>query len=169
MSEDKLRDQIENAIQKAAIDGSLTKEAVKVVSELFNNIDTMKKDAERDAKRIADLTAERDRLNEQNHKYAEIQNGVKEREEACAAKEQEHRDRQVKLECAELRVSDHQNMFGLVFRNAVLRNSTLGQELVAIPGTPDQVDQYGNRQYGTGREPDVTGVPVSKTEEKTET
>jgi hypothetical protein len=66
------------------------------------------------------------------------------------------------------RVADHQNMFGLVFRNAVLRNSVLGQELVAIPGTPDQIDEYGNRKYNTGRPPEATGVDVKKTEEKTE-
>jgi hypothetical protein len=167
MSE-QLNEELGKLIQKAAIDGTLSKSAVEQFNGLLVDNENLQKDVAVKVKRIQDLEEQVKSLTEQNHNYAEIQNGVKEREEACRAKEQEHRDRQVKLECAEMRVADHQNMFGLVFRNAVIKSSVLGQELVAIPGTPDQVDQYGNRQYGTGREPDVTGVPVSKTEETRE-
>jgi hypothetical protein len=166
---EQLNEELGKLIQKAAIDGTLSKSAVEQFNGLLVDNENLRKDVAVKVERIQGLEEQVKSLTEQNHNYAEIQNGVAEREKACADKEREHADRKVKLECAELRVADHQNMVGLIFRNSVLRKSVLGQELVAIPGTPDQVDQYGNRQYGTGREPDVTGVPVSKKEEEQET
>lgn len=166
---DKYIQEIQNAIEKAAIDGALTKDAVEQFHDLIGECEEF-----RDAnKKLSDRVESKEKENRELTSRLTVSQGLNkiaaEMEAAIINREQKMTELELTAKHEAKRVEDHQNMFGLVFRNAVIRNSVLGQELVAIPGTPDTVDQYGVRQYGSGREPDVTGVPVSKTEEKTET
>lgn len=166
---DKYIQEIQNAIEKAAIDGALTKDAVAQFHSLVEHNDALQSQAidfdkkfRRQDGEIKELTTELAMSQGLNKIAAEM-------EAAIINREQKMTELELTAKNERQRVEDHQNMFGLVFRNAVLRNTILGQELVAIPGTPDSVDQYGTRQYNTGREPDVTGVPVKKTGEEEET
>lgn len=165
---DKFIQEIQNTIEKAAIDGALTKDAVKQFNGLIEETEELTREYQRQTKvcerledQVKGLTTELSMAHGLNKIAAEMEAHIIEREQHMTKLELEAKHQAD-------RVADHQNMFGLVFRNAVLRNTILGQEIVAIPGTPDSVDQYGVRQYNTGREPDVTGIPIQKTEEKTE-
>ncbi len=165
---DKYLQEIENAVQKAGIDGALTKEAVAQFHGVLEKCDEL---TEKNKSQEKQLSSVRNDLGacQRDLGIAQGLNKIAaEMEAAIINREQEMTKLEVRTECAEKRVEDHQNMVGLIFRNSVIRSSVLGQELVAIPGTPDLVDQYGVRQYGSGREPDVTGVPVSKTGEEEE-
>ena len=161
--------ELDRLIQKAAIDGALTKDAVDMFhsvleqnEELANDILTKSTTIVKMEKDVQELTSKLSIAQGLNKVAAEM-------EAAIINREQKMTELELTAKNEKQRVEDHQNMFGLVFRNAVLRNTVLGQELVAIPGTPDTVDQYGVRQYSTGREPDVTGIPIKKTGEEEET
>ncbi len=166
---DKYIEEIQNAIEKAAIDGTLTRDAIGQFNQLIEHnealqsqaIDFDKKFRRQDGE-IKELTTELSMSQGLNKIAAEM-------EAAIINREQKMTELELTAKNEKQRVADHQNMFGLIFRNAVLRNTVLGQELVSIPGTPDSVDQYGTRQYNTGREPDVTGIPIKKTGEEEET
>ena len=161
--------ELDRLIQKAALDGALTKEAVDMFHGVLEQNGELKETLERKDRFEVERNKTMERL-ETDLRIAQGLNKVAaEMEAAIINREQKMTELEVTAKNEKQRVEDHQNMFGLVFRNAVLRNSILGQELVAIPGTPDQIDQYGTRQYNTGREPDVVGVPVSKTGEEEET
>jgi hypothetical protein len=161
--------EIQNAIEKAAIDGTLTKDAIGQFNSLIEHNEALQSQALDFDKKFYRQDGEIKELTT-NLSIAQGLNKVAaEMEAAIINREQKMTELELTAKHEAKRVEDHQNMFGLVFRNAVIRSSVLGQELVAIPGTPDTVDQYGVRQYGSGREPDVTGVPVSKTEDKEET
>ncbi len=165
---DKYLQEIENAVQKAGIDGALTKEAVAQFHGVLEECAELKEKNESQAKQLSSV---RDDLGKANTRCDNMQKQIlihAEREGNLENREREMTRLELKAKYMEMRVEDHQNMVGLIFRNSVLRKTALGQELVAIPGTPDLVDQYGVRQYGSGREPDVTGVPVSKTGEEEE-
>lgn len=166
---DKYIQEIQNAIEKAAIDGALTKDAVAQFHSLVEHNDALQSQAidfdkkfRRQDGEIKELTTNLSMSQGLNKIAAEMEANIINREQKMTELELTAKHQ------AE-RVVDHQNMVGLIFRNSVIRSSMLGQELVAIPGTPDTVDQYGVRQYNTGREPDVTGVPVKKTGEEEET
>jgi hypothetical protein len=161
--------EIQNAIEKAAIDGTLTKDAIGQFNSLIEHNEALQSQALdfnqkfiRQDEQIKSMTTELSMAHGLNKVAAEMEAAIINREQHMTKLELEAKHQGE-------RVADHQNMFGLVFRNAVLRNTILGQEIVAIPGTPDSIDQYGTRQHGSGREPDVTGIPIQKTEEKTET
>lgn len=166
---DKYIQEIQNTIEKAAIDGALTKDAVKQFNGLIEDSEALMEKAvkleqtlmKRD-KDVQELTSKLTMSQGLNKIAAQMEAAIIDRERKMTELE-------LTAKHEAKRVEDHQNMFGLVFRNAVIRSSVLGQELVAIPGTPDTVDQYGVRQYGSGREPDVTGVPVKKSGEEEET
>ncbi len=161
--------ELDRLIQKAALDGALTKEAVDMFHGVLEQNGELKETLERKDRFEVERNKTMERL-ETDLRIAQGLNKVAaEMEAAIINREQKMTELELTAKNEKQRVEDHQNMFGLVFRNAVLRNSILGQELVAIPGTPDQIDQYGTRQYNTGREPDVVGVPVSKTGEEEET
>ena len=78
------------------------------------------------------------------------------REMQCTANE-------VRMECANARVEDHQSMVGLIFRNTELRKRSFGEEQKYQPGCVEIKDEYGNiKQYAeqAGHVP----VPVKKEE-----
>jgi len=74
---------------------------------------------------------------------------------------------QMSLAYEQKRVEDHQNMVGLVFRNSIMRKSTLGTEHHFNPGNPEMRDQYGNIQSYHAA-PGMESVPVKTDETETE-
>lgn len=166
---DKYIQEIQNAIEKAAIDGALTQDAVAQFHGLIGECDELREKNESQQKQLSSVRDDLGKATRELDMARGLNKIAAEMEANIINREQKMTELELTAKHEAKRVEDHQNMFGLVFRNAVIRNTVLGQELVAIPGTPDVVDQYGTRQHGSGREPDVTGVPIQKTEEKTET
>lgn len=102
-------------------------------------------------------------LGERDHEiegWRTRENEFKDREDNCLRHE-------LVAQYSEKRVEDHQMMVGLIFRNTELRKRVLGNELVTLPGTPDDRDEWGNTRGGTGRPPEAIGVPIEKVETET--
>jgi chromosome segregation ATPase len=144
-----LTENLEKLIQKAALDGALTEGAV----DQFHALVT-----ERDA-----LVEANDKFNDRN---IELESGNKELTtklneaitcaEEWAGKEQDLMDREgkcteleIRKECADLRVTDHQEMFKTVFRNSVIRQSVM----TPLPGL--KADQYGTSHAPFAQKDDV--------------
>ena len=148
-----LTDQLDKMIQKAALDGALTEDAVAQFHSLVTQCDAQ-------AKELRDLTKIHGEVMEARDKYKnrldimlKDANELSTRAAAIEEGEDEHRNRKVQLECANLRVTDHQEMFRVVFRNAVIKRD------VVTPGS-STFDQYNNK---TDNFPDKTQVEEEDT------
>ena len=135
-----LTNELEVIIQKAALDGALTQDAVAQFHALVTERDALKKDN----CRLDDLNTE---LNEKVNHFSQRVTAAETCAQEWAGREQDLMDREgtctkleVEKECAELRVKDHQKMVELIFRNSVIRKS------VMTPVTPGPIDQYGTKQ-----------------------
>jgi len=134
--------EIDKIIQKAALDGVLTSGAVKQFNELILERDALAKTVDAQKITLKSKEDECNHLQESLAKYREMEQTLCTREAAVEEDENEHRDRKVRLECADLRIKDHKEMFTTVFRNSVLRKE------VMTPTHPSAPDQYGTRQEG---------------------
>jgi len=134
--------EIDKIIQKAALDGVLTKGAVTQFNELIHERDALAKTVDEQKLALDKEKAANQELTAKLNTHIEMEQSLVTREASVEESELEHRDRKVKLECAELRVKDHKEMFTTVFRNSVLRKE------VMTPTHPSAPDQYGTRQEG---------------------
>ncbi len=133
-----LTDNLELLIQKAAIDGALTAEAVAQFHALVTERDALKTDN----CRLDDLNTE---LGEKVTHFSAKFSAAEKCAQEWAGREQDLMDREnkcmeleVRKECAETRVKDHQSMIGLIFRNAVIKKG------VMTPLAGLKADQYGS-------------------------
>lgn len=127
-----LTDNLEKIILRAGIDGALTEEAVAQFHALVTERNAIKTELTSLKEAHENLTTNRDALN------AKCQAAVTCAEE-WAGREQDLMDREgkcaeleIRKECAELRVTDHKEMFTTVFRNSVLRKEVM----TALDSTP---------------------------------
>jgi len=150
-----LTDQLNIVIQKAALDGTLTKSALDQFQALVEQCDSQATELRELQKVNTEIIDARDELSRKVKIMLDDANELSTRAAAIEEDENEHRDRKVRLECAELRVTDHKEMFITVFRNSVLRKE------VMTPVGAGSVDQYGTKQ------PD--SLPVRDTVEEEET
>ena len=134
--------EIDKIIQKAALDGVLTKGAVTQFSELIHERDALKKTTEEQGKELVKLNdvlravqGERDAARSDRDLMMTQMDDVKKREEEMLKLE-------ITAEFQEKRVTDHKEMFTTVFRNSVLRKE------IMTPTHPSAPDQYGTRQEG---------------------
>lgn len=135
---DKYIQEIQNAIERAAIDGALTKDAVQQFNSLIEHnealqdqaIDFDKKFRRQDGE-IKELTTNLSMSQGLNKIAAEMEASLIERERSIT-----------KLEMTAAnetkRVEDHKDMFDKVFRNLEVRRSVF----IASPGSAG-ADQYG--------------------------
>ena len=135
-----LTDGLDKLIQKAALDGALTPEAVAQFHSLVKQCDSQAEELRSLNKINSEIIDARDELSRKVKIMLDDANELSTRAAAIEADEDEHRNRKVQLECANLRVTDHKEMFTTVFRNSVLRKE------VMTPVTPGPVDQYGTKQ-----------------------
>lgn len=135
-----LTDGLDKLIQKAALDGALTQDAVAQFHALVTQCDSQAEELRSLQKVNTEIIDARDELSRKVKIMLDDANELSTRAAAVEEAEDEHRDRKVRLECAELRVKDHKEMFTTVFRNSVLRKE------VMTPVTPGPVDQYGTKQ-----------------------
>ena len=120
-----LTDQLDKIIQKAALDGALTQDAVSQFHALVKERDALKeaneewevsdkklkKDLARDQAQVKILSAECET-------WAGREQDLLDREGKCTELE-------IRKECADSRVTDHQEMFRIVFRNAIIRKEVM--------------------------------------------
>lgn len=137
-----LTDGLDKLIQKAALDGALTPEAVAQFHSLVKQCDSQAEELRSLNKVNTEIIDARDELKKKLDIMLSDANELSTRAAAIEESEQAHRDREVRLECANLRVQDHKEMFTTVFRNSVLRKE------VMTPIDATQVDQYGNQTPG---------------------
>lgn len=148
-----LTDGLDKLIQKAALDGALTPDAVAQFHSLVKQCDAQAEEIADLQKVNENITTNRDELSRKLKIMLDDANELSTRAAAVHEAEQEHANREVKLECAELRVKDHQEMFRVVFRNAVIKRD------VVTPGN-SSFDQYNNK---TDNFPDKTPVEEEQT------
>ena len=132
-----LTENLEKLIQKAALDGALTQDAVAQFHALVTERDAIKEELI-DLKKIHEnVVINRDALNEKwqaAEKCAEEWAG---REQDLMDREGKCTELEIRKECAETRVEDHKSMVGLIFRNAVMKKGVM----TPLPGL--KADQYG--------------------------
>lgn len=164
-----LTQELDKLIQKAALDGALTKDAVEMFHDIVEENDKLSTNNDHYHRKNEQLTKENSELSSRASAAEKCAEEWAGREQDLLDREHKCLELEIRKECAEQRVTDHIGMVQLVLRNTAVRKTLVGQELVAIPGTPDNVDQYGNTQYGSGRPPDAMGVPISQTETSEDT
>lgn len=129
--------ELDRLIQKAALEGALTQDAVAQFHAVLTKCDAQTDKINELDKALADVREERDRIATQRDNMqkqvlldAERVNELEEREKKITEME-------VREECTMLRIADHQEMFRVVFRNAVVRKE------VMTPVEGLKADQYG--------------------------
>ena len=135
-----LTDKLEKLIQQAALDGALTEDAVAQFHTLVKERNSLKEANEDWEKEHAELKGTHEELQRRLNVLVDEQNEISVRAAAIEEAEDEHRDREVRLECANLRIQDHQEMFRVVFRNAVIRRDIM---------TPNSINDAGVTSYAT--------------------
>jgi hypothetical protein len=138
--------ELDRLIQKAALDGALTEDAIAKFNKVLMENERMKAqgtiDAEKigaDAKEIKRLTTQRDNMQKQILLDAGRVADLEKREKDMTRNE-------LLAEYSAIRVADHQEMFRIVFRNAVIKRD------IVTPGS-STYDQYNNK---TDNFPDKT-------------
>jgi hypothetical protein len=119
--------EIQNAIEKAAIDGTLTKDAIGQFNSLIEHNEALQTQAiqhdktiQRQEVQIKQMTTELGMAHGLNKVAAEMEAGVILREQAITTLELEAKHQGE-------RVKDHKEMFSIVFRNSIIRRQALGQ------------------------------------------
>ena len=148
-----LTDNLDKLIQKAALDGALTTDAVAQFHALVTQCDAQAKELRDLTKIHGEVMEARDEAKRKLKIMLDDANELSTRAAAIEADEDEHRNRKVQLECANLRVTDHQEMFRVVFRNAVIKRD------VVTAGSASY-DQYNTK---TDNFPDKTPVEEEET------
>ena len=120
-----LTENLDKLIQKAALDGALTPDAVAQFHALVIQGDAQAEELRELQKVNTEIIEKRDEYSRKLKIMLDDANELSTRAAAIDASEQEHRDREVRLECAELRVQDHREMFKVVFRNAIIRREVM--------------------------------------------
>jgi len=144
-----LTDNLERIIQKAGIDGALTEEAVAQFHSLVEQQkasrialdDYAKLTTQHDAT-IEDLTKRLVAAETCAQEWAGKEQDLMDREGKCTELE-------IRKECADKRVEDHQSMIGLIFRNAVIKKG------VMTPLAGLKADQYGSSHAPFAQKDDV--------------
>jgi uncharacterized protein (DUF3084 family) len=144
-----LTEGLEVLIQKAALDGALTQDAVAQFHSLVKERDALKTDNEH-------YHLKNEQLDERVTKLDARASAAEKCAEEWAGREQDLMDREgkcteleIRKECAEKRVEDHQSMVGLIFRNAVMKKGVM----TPLPGL--KADQYGTSHAPFAQKDDV--------------
>ena len=132
--------ELERMIQKAAIDGTFSQDAVAQFHTIVTERDALK-DANRTLKDEVDTQRKLITNLQEQVKVLEGENtGWAGREQDLLTRESQQDVLEKSLEYEQLRVKDHQHMVQLIFRNPVTKSQ------VVTPGHAGHVDQYGNVQ-----------------------
>jgi uncharacterized coiled-coil DUF342 family protein len=144
-----LTDQLDTLIQKAALDGALTKTAVAQFHALVTQHDAVIEELTNLKEAHENVVTNRDALSQ---KLQEAQTCAEEwagREQDLMDREGKCTELEIRKECAETRVEDHKSMVGLIFRNAVMKKGVM----TPLPGL--KADQYGTSHAPFAQKDDV--------------
>jgi hypothetical protein len=144
-----LTENLEKLIQKAALDGALTEGAVDQFHALVTERNAIHEELKTLKVTHENLSTDRDRLHTQlceANKCAEEWAG---REQDLMDREGKCTELEIRKECADKRVEDHQSMVGLIFRNAVMKKGVM----TPLPGL--KADQYGTSHAPFAQKDDV--------------
>jgi uncharacterized protein (DUF3084 family) len=148
-----LAENLEKVILRAGIDGALTEDAVAQFHALVKQRDALDVDNKRLDEKNTELE---ERIRDVSERYNKASTCAQEwagREQDLMDREAKCTELEIRKECADLRVTDHQKMVELVFRNTVLKKQ------VVTPGS-GTIDQYGTRN---SEFPDTTPVEEEDT------
>ncbi len=120
-----LTDQLDKIIQKAALDGALTNEAVAQFHTLVKERDALKDANDEWERNDKVMTKERDKLREQRDNMQKQILLHAKRESDLETREKEMQRLELLAEYEKKRVEDHQEMFRIVFRNAIIRKEVM--------------------------------------------
>ncbi len=137
-----LTDQLDKIIQKAALDGALTKEAVDQFHSLVKQCDAQAEELRSQEKVNTKLIDERDKLKVDLGMAQTLNKVAAEAEIAMIEREKFITKLELTATHEKQRVADHINMFTTVFRNSVLRRE------VMTPLAPTKMDQGISGQPG---------------------
>ena len=142
MDKQQVLDNIERALQQAAIDGALSKEAVAVFHATVKENESLKADRDNLTSRMNKTEAELLEVVSQRDRWKEVTEKWEQREKELLERETEITKLELRAHYHQKRVEDHQKMVALIFRNPVTRSQ------VMTPGHPGWVDAGGMTQYG---------------------
>lgn len=141
-----LTDQLDKIIQKAALDGALTNEAVSQFHALVKERDALKEANVEWERNDKVTTKERDELRK---RVSELDTCVQDwagREQDLLDREGKCTELEIRKECADERVKDHQEMFRIVFRNAVIRKEVMTRSDNHVESNGASHNSYENKE-----------------------
>ena len=148
---------IKKLLQKAAIDGTLTQEAVKFVDEVIEKSKTLESTLTKTTQDLSDKIKERDELTKIISQLSKQLQLYKDREVELLKREKAMTTLELTAKHESQRVNDPAIMFDKVFRNIETRRNVF----TPVAATPQVADQYGAvSQYGSA-------AGVEQGEEKT--
>ncbi len=136
---DKILEDILGVIQKAAIDGALTKLAVDQFNEIIGENETLKSDVKALTESYEGLEKRHNKASDERTKAIEKLKKLIAREDELEKREEQMLELELEAKYDQLRVEDHKEMFSLVFRNVEVRRNVF----TPLPGAT-AVDQYGS-------------------------
>lgn len=135
-----LTDELEVIIQKAALDGALTQDAVAQFHALVTERDALKTELSSLRDDLSKKTKDCETLRLERDSARDIRGTFKARIESLDEREKEMTKLEMSAAHQAERVKDHKEMFTTVFRNSVLRKE------VMTPVGAGPIDQYGTKQ-----------------------
>ena len=135
-----LTDNLDKLIQKAALDGALTADAVAQFHALVEANESQTKQLGSLRDDLGKKTKECDTLRQERDSARDIRGTFKARIESLDEREKEMTKLEMTAAHQAERVKDHKEMFTTVFRNSVLRKE------VMTPVGAGPIDQYGTKQ-----------------------
>lgn len=138
MATKELAQELERQIQKAALDGALTEDAVNQFHSIVTERDALKGKVNELDRALVNTRAERDDWNTQFMAASQELGLYKKREGELVEREKKITELELTAKYQEQRAKDHVHMVGLIFRNSVLKKG------VMTPGH-SSFDQYGTR------------------------
>ena len=140
---DNLIEQLDNMIQKAALDGALTQDAVRHFHELVEANGTLTEELRDTEKERIRLVTECEKLREDLKVTRGLVKMAMEAEVAMIERELKMTTLELTAKHEAKRVEDHKEMVKLIFRNTTVRKEVM----TPLRGS-EGVDQYGTQMAG---------------------
>jgi len=142
MNKDYMND-IEKAVQTAAINGTLTKDAVDMFHGILTENKEQKEELSKVNSHLAECKKERDGLSRKVSDMSTKLGAYEVREVELASRESQHEVLQMTVKYEQKRVEDHKEMVRLVFRNTTVRKEVM----TPLRGS-EGLDQYNTQLPG---------------------
>lgn len=139
MSDQQLLSNIEKVIRKASVEGVLTEKAISEFNNVLNTNQVLNTELTELKKKFAKLEEKQKEFIDKCASQASTIDSWKRREDSLIEREKEMTRLELEARYDRERVSDHKEMFELVFRNIEVRRNIF----TAVPGI--NAGQYGSQ------------------------